>query len=334
LAAGLTTSLAWKVTHRPKDAFELENALLEEASWSGGGSYYYKHRPRPMASNRGPEVLDGFRGDVHPLLHGQTRLDVTAQWTQIGEGSSYHCKAPKAVYAWFTGLHPARVQQTYTEQDFSGFLPASVGDVGQIWALDSAKVLKFLRQFHPHASMHMVAPGRRSGPEGAFGILRAASSTYLDIALRIHAEIYVTPDDHDPDHPMPAWYTPAYFFGQMVVNKETGKVDYFHLGLPRDKALNVFLSVIITQKGEGILAPDVVPVERMDLSGGDDKLFANVSWTKELTPAEARARLAKVFYKFMEIDWVPMSQVMAQARARNRPIYAVVSWGSTEDQSC
>ena len=36
----------------------------------------------PVALNRGPEVLDGFRGDVHPLLHGQTRLKVTA-----GKGS-------------------------------------------------------------------------------------------------------------------------------------------------------------------------------------------------------------------------------------------------------
>src|SRR5262249_10866059 len=31
--------------------------------------------PTPVALNRGPEVLDGFRGDVHPLLTGQTRLE-------------------------------------------------------------------------------------------------------------------------------------------------------------------------------------------------------------------------------------------------------------------
>jgi hypothetical protein len=334
LAVGLTTALFWKLCRRAPEHFASNEALLEEASWGGGAEYYYKHRQTPIRLNRGPEIHDGFRGDIHPLLHGQTRLDVKAEWTQIGEGLTYHRMAPKAVYAWFTGLHPARTQQTYTEHDFSAFLPTSVSEVGQIWALDAAKIVKFLRQFHPHASMHLVAPGRRAGPEGAFGILRAVSSTHLDIAFRIHAEVYVTPDDWNPGRPMPAWYTPAYFFGQILVNKETGQVDFFQLGLPNDKALNVFLSVIIAEKGDGILAPDVVPVDRMELTGGNGKLASTIPWTTELTPAEVRSRLAKVFYKFMEIEWVPFDQVLTRARNRNRPIYAVVSWGSTDDQSC
>src|SRR5436305_11406783 len=44
------------------------------------------YHPTPVALNRGPEVGDGFRGDVHPLLFGETRLPVTAQWTRIGKG--------------------------------------------------------------------------------------------------------------------------------------------------------------------------------------------------------------------------------------------------------
>ena len=53
-----------------------------------------------------------------------------------------------------------------------------------------------------------------------------------------------------------------------------------------------------------------------------------------MTSAEADRRLAKVFYKALEIDWVPFDQVLAQARSRRRPIFALVSWGSIDDQSC
>jgi hypothetical protein len=81
-------------------------------------------------------------------------------------------------------------------------------------------------------------------------------------------------------------------------------------------------------------AHDIVRVEHMELTGGDGKLADKISWEKELTPAEAQTRLAKLFYKSLEIDWVAFDQVAAQARRRARPIFAVVSWGATDDQSC
>ena len=40
----------------------------------------------PVAINRGAELPDGFRGDTHPLLHGQTRFDIKAEWTPVGKG--------------------------------------------------------------------------------------------------------------------------------------------------------------------------------------------------------------------------------------------------------
>src|SRR5689334_6436490 len=51
-----------------------------------------QHQPLPVALNRGPEVLDGFRGDVHPLLHGRTRLEVTAHWTPVGKGQAVYSR--------------------------------------------------------------------------------------------------------------------------------------------------------------------------------------------------------------------------------------------------
>jgi hypothetical protein len=238
------------------------------------------------------------------------------------------------VYSWFKQLQPACPKQTYTERDYSGFLPEAVGAIGQIWALDGERVAKFLRQFHPRASLQLVAAGRRAGPDGAFAILRAESPTYLDIAFRIHGEFYLTPADGGPAQLVDAWYSPAYFSGRMLVNKPTGTVDYFRLGLPTDKALNVHLTMAASRMGYHKQAHDIVRVERMELTGGDAALAQNVSWSSALTPAEADRRLAKVFYKSREIDWVPFDQVLARARSQRRPIFAVVSWGSIDDQSC
>lgn len=332
VAGGVTTLLVWRMSRPAEDQGEYDD-IQDELSWAGKAAFYYENRPTPVAANRGPEVLKGFRGKVHPLLHGQTRLELKAYWTPVGEGRFYHRKLSENIYSWFTSLQPAQAQQLYTERDFSGFLPAEVGEVGQRWALDRSKVVKFLKQFHPRVSMHQVSPGRLAGPEGAFGILRAVSPTHLDIAFRIHAEFYVTPAYALPPSPL-AWYTPSYLAGNMLVNKETGTVDYFRLALPTDKALNVFLSLIVDQYGEGILYPDVVPVERMELVGGNDKLTEKMTWTTALPTEEARRRLARVFYKFGEIEWVPFDQAVAQSRKQKRPICAVVSWGSIDGQSC
>src|SRR5262249_23709932 len=129
--------------------------------------------PEPVAVNRGSEIPDGFRGDVHPLLSGQTRLPVPPFWTPVRHGrDQLHQSLHPTVYAWFAELKPAQPQVTCTERDFSAFLPESVGEVGQTWSIDAEKMLPFLKQFHPRASVHLVAAGRRAGPDGAFGILR------------------------------------------------------------------------------------------------------------------------------------------------------------------
>jgi hypothetical protein len=290
--------------------------------------------PVPVASNRGANVRDGFRGQVHPLLHGSTPLEVSAYWTRIGKGRDGLERTVNAeIYSWFTALTPAEPRRTYDPADFSVFLPQAVGEVGQVWSLDPDRVAVFLAQFHPRPSLHLVARGRRGGPDGAFALLRAVSPSYLDIAFRIHAEFFITPDDRAPV-PVAAWYTPAYFAGRLLVNRQAGTVDCFQLALPTDKALNVHLTVDASALGYGGQAHDIVRVERMELTGGDARLADRVAWDKALTPAEAQRRLAKVFYKFLDIDWVPLEQALAEARRRDRPIFAVVSWGSFDDQSC
>jgi hypothetical protein len=291
------------------------------------------HKPAAVPVNRPADVPDGFRGGVHPLLRGRTQLEVTAHWTGL-ENGQVNMKAPDEVRAWYTGLRPAVPRATYTERDFSALLPESLGEVGQVWAIDPDTVMTFLKQFHPKPSAHLVATGRRAGPDGAFAVLRAVSPTHADIAFRAHAEFLVSPNAGGPLQLVYAWYTPAYFSGRVVVNTATGTVEYFRLALPAEKALNVFLTVNPSLLGVPDLGHDIVRVERMELTGGDGRLADEVAWSKSLAPAEAGRRLARVFYKFEEIDWVPFDRVLARARERDRPIFAIVSWGATDDQSC
>ena len=292
------------------------------------------HVATPVVANRTADVPDGFRGDVHPMLHGRAPLEVTAHWTGLEPGQVKLQDHPAEVRAWFTALRPAVPRMAYTARDFSAFLPAGKADVGQVWALDADKVRTFLAQFHPHPLMHLVATGRRAGPDGAFAVLRAVSPSHVEIVFRLHAEFYVTPDAAGDLRSVYAWFTPAYFHGRLVLDKTRGTVEYFRLAVPTEKALNAFLTVNPSLLDVPVLGHDIVRVDRMELTGGDARLADGRIWTESLPPAEAARKLAKVFYKFEEIDWVPVEQAAAKARGQNRPIFAIVSWGATDDQSC
>jgi hypothetical protein len=333
LAVG-STVVAWRVRSDPSTPTDPgARADGPGAEPEAGGSPVRLHKPAAVAANRTADVRDGFRGDLHPILHGRTQLEVTAQWTAL-EKSQLNLEAPEPVLGWYTGLRPAAGRATYSAGDFSAFLPQAGTKVGQVWALDADKVATFLEQFHPSASMHLTATGRRAGPDGAFAVLRAVSPSHAEIAFRVHAEFFITPKDAGDLQSVYAWFTPAYFQGRLVVNINRGTVEHFRLALPTERALNAFLTVNPSLLGIAKLGHDIVRVERMELSGGDGRQADNVAWAESLPPAEAARRLARVFYKFEEIDWVPLDQVLGQARSKNRPIFAIVSWGAIDDQSC
>src|SRR5262245_18656672 len=147
-----------------------------------------------VPNNRGPDVMDGFRGEIHPILHGHTRLEADTRWTAVGQGrDKMEQSLPPDLYAAFHDPKPAKPTALYTERELSAFLPEKIGSAGQLWTLDPEKIVSVLRQFHPSASIHVRARGRRAGPDGAFGILRGLSPDRLDIMCRIHAEFDVTP---------------------------------------------------------------------------------------------------------------------------------------------
>lgn len=291
-----------------------------------------KPPPEPVPTNRGPEVQEGFQGDVHPLLFGRTRLPGTADPVVAGLDVVMRGRVPEPVYSAIQAMRAEPRQKIFSEHDFSAFLPEKVRSVGQTWALNPDKVLAILKQFHPRPSLHLQAKGRRAGPDGAFAVLSALSDSHLEVQFRIHAEFELTPDFW-PDFSGTLermWYTPAHFSGRILVNRKQGVVEYFRLGLPTEKLLNVHITV---SHPTGDIH-DIVLVERLELKCGDQKAGDGLTWTQALSAPEAQRKLAGVFYKFVDIDWVPIDQARALARERHKPILAMILWGSLDDQAC
>lgn len=308
-----------------------------QSSEIGDGDYL----PIAVPTNRGEETPDGFQGEVHPLLHGQTRLEVAAHWSGVGTGRDRLDKSvPAKVYRLFSEFSPATERTVYTEREFSAFLPESLEGVGQTWAIAPERVVGILRQFHPQPSVRLLAFGRRAGPDGAFAILKAMSPTHLEIMFRLHAEF---------DLAQNVWLTPACFLGQLLIDREAGTVKTFRLWVPTDNPLNMHLTAAESKppggtrptvfreirRGDFVIARrDIVRVERMELVSDSFESQAPLAWTDSIELTTALHQLKQEFYAFESIDWAPWQQATAIAAERHRPILAFVLWGALDDQSC
>jgi len=85
-------------------------------------------------------------------------------------------------------------------------------------------------------------------------------------------------------------------------------------------------------EGHRWMAADIVYVPRMELVGGtfpDD-----LEWDREISMEDARERLAKRFYGFANIDWIPFDRVREEARRTGRPMHIMVLFGTLDDESC
>lgn len=299
------------------------------------------YQPEPVATNRGDEIAAGFSGEVHPLLFGKTRLELQAHWTGVGRGRDQLERTVRPrVYKLFADFAPAVATQAYSEREFSAFLPESIEAVGQMWKIDPEEVAGILKQFHPRPSLHLVAFGRRSGPDGSFAILRAVSPTHLDVLFRIHAEFDLAKN---------VWLTPACFWGRMIVDKSSGTVPYFRMWVPTERPLNMHLTVAESiaketgkravfrniERGDRVDAKrDIVRVERMELASANAELPDSLDWDDWLAEDVAQQELQRAFYTFAETRWVPWNEAVSIANVEHRPILAVVLWGALDDQSC
>ena len=273
--------------------------------------------------------------NLRKTLDTQETVQVQAYWDPIADASlGLPDHSPKHA-ALFKNLSPAHVSREYDVDAFKAFFPKGSVPVGHVWELDMNEVLPFLRQFHPGATAEMhINPGGEGAievfgrrivlikvgleSEGAFACLRALSPTHAEIVFRIHAEFVL-------DEEARAYFTPAQFTGRLILNRNNGTILDFWLYLPQRKT-----NVDINAFG----GADMVYVPRMELIAQNAHDQSDIVWETVITENAAKDLLETSFYKFSEIERLPIEEAVAQAQAENRPIHVVLTWGVFDDESC
>ena len=208
---------------------------------------------------------------------------------------------------------PAQLLKHYSTTDFQIFLPPSTANVGDVWDLDPDRILPFLRQFHPGATMNL-----RHGQNGAKACLRAISPEYADIVFRIHARFIL-------DASIGAYLRPAQFAGHLVINLNSGTVRQFTLSLPRRNS-NVDMGAFTSR--------DLGFVPRMELCSLSEPQPKSIDWETAIAAEEVGKKFENLLYKFTEIEWTPIEDAVELAKTSNRPIHAVLLFGALDDESC
>ena len=260
-------------------------------------------------------------------LNNSASLEVHAHWDPIADATyNLHKDSPENIALF--DLSPNEPVREYKGDAFNAFLPASTVAVGDVWELDLDSVIPFLSQFHLGATEKL-----RHGQKGAFACLRALSPDYADITFRIHAEFTLA------TRPNPDWkpgsdrrrqvdlarFIPSQYAGRLLINLKTGVICDFSLALPPRNS-NVDIN--------DFEYADMVFVPRMELLATPTQTSDDIKWKDVITPEAARRRLELKFYKFAEIDWLPLEDAVKKAEATQRPIHAVLTWGPLVDESC
>lgn len=208
---------------------------------------------------------------------------------------------------------PTHPLKDYNTSDFQVFLPPSTVNVGDVWDLDPERILPFLHQFHPGATMDVGYDGN-----GAKACLRALSPEYTDIVFRIHARFTLNVS-------IEAYLRPAQFAGHLLIDRNSGTICQWTLSLPNRNS-NVDIGAFRTH--------DIGFVPRMELRSLSETQPESLTWETAITAEEADKKFQSALYKFAEIEWTPIEDVVDLAKVSNRPIHAVLLFGVLDDESC
>ncbi len=275
--------------------------------------------------------------DFSDVLSRTASLQVQAHWESIADATynlhqltqeqfdRFKARLPEPVnMEWEQVLElfnpkPALPLRNYSQTDFQVFLPPSTANVGDIWELDPKGILPFLCQFHSGATTEITVFSHRTPKsDGAKACLRAISPNYAEIVFRIHAQFVLDTSG--------IRLLPSQFAGRLVLNLKEGAVVDFSLFLP---ARNSNVDV------NAFRAADIAFIPRMELSTLSSGLSTHeITWETAITEKEARRKLATAFYKFAEIEWTPIEDTVKLAKETNRPIHALVLFGTLDDESC
>jgi hypothetical protein len=262
---------------------------------------------------------------VQPAPPAETGLEVTAYWEPFAESRG------KFAETWdeLRTLQPAHATKTYAAEDFRAFLAREQTAVGEVWELDGERLLPFLKQFHAGATLQLHH-GFVAAP-GAFACLRARDDRYDEVVFRLHAEFLLSDGK--------SFYTPAQFAGRVLFDRAAKRVSYFRCHLP-PRNTNVDVNRFQPPKdgkdtgGPPMLMADIGYAPRMELVGGDEPLANGFRGKEAIEPKAAEQKLARRFYKFSEIHWLPWDEAVAESVRTGKPLHVVALFGALDDESC
>lgn len=261
---------------------------------------------------------------ILPTLQRDATLTLTARWEPC-RSSKYGVFAENEV---LRAPRPAEERHTYTAAELAPLLPREAVAVGDTWPVPRDAVLPLLRQFHPGASTALH--DQWGTYPGTFACLRAASDERVEILFRSHAEFELERGIR---------YIPAQFEGRLVL--ASGAPLFLRLALP-DRDTNVDVNVPMEgADGPGgpqqrIVIADIGWVPRMELTGGTlvETEVAAHAYARSIADADARMRIARQFYPFARVDWLPFADAVRSAREQQKPLHVVVLFGTLDDESC
>ncbi|OWF47391.1 selenoprotein N-like [Mizuhopecten yessoensis] len=305
-------------------------------------------RTRAIASTEYLRICCGFVPlDVHTLRSAELdQLEFLLNDTSL-----------EALLSW---TKPETNQFQVHVGDLTTFLPASRDiEVGYVWSLYTPESSPPLRADPPHTEGIQAVLIRllssfhskpflqtRFQPRGGFAILRARSSTKLDITFRFHAEFQLNDNSKQP-----FWFTPSQFAGRLVIEADGSHVDFFHVTVPSDKSLNVDMEWTSDTGIDGndeTLTVEIGYMKQMELSslepsstfprascGKESSMtIPNIQWEQEISHHTAELQLQKAFFPFKQVEYYNISEALSRAAVEKKYVHSIVLWGALDDQSC
>ena len=210
-----------------------------------------------------------------------------------------------------TNLKVTETEKQHPTSTFQAFLPTEPVSVGDCWEIQDS-VLDLLSQLHPNPNLKMHINNGDS--LGLWACLRAYNDSFADIAFRIHAEFRFEK----------GWFTPAQFAGNLIINRITENVMYFHMHVPQNT-----LNFDVNWDDVGT---DIGYCPQMELNAGTRP--SNIDYTESISQEDVERTLILRFYNAMQINWVSLDEALEMARAQQKPIHAVSIDGPLTDEAC
>lgn len=264
---------------------------------------------------------------------------LTADWSPIARSEEgFHLDVESGLAAALDP-GPAVREQVYGWAAIEPLLPPEDLPLDRAWTPDAGPVVEILKQLHPSATARLhrhcqprrllvpdadggppverVEPPRLDGPLGVRGTI-LAREPHLDLLLRAHVQFRL---DGGRVH-----YTPAQFECRLTVDPLERTVLALHVEVP-DRDTNVDINVHRPGETSGEVDIAYAPTIRLRTDAAPPRR----------SPVEldrARTTLLCAFYPWAVVDYHELEDAYAMLEEDDRPLHAIVLYGSLDDESC